>query len=201
MPREIMLDCETLSLEPNALVWQCAAGEIGNAYIPSAIGWLVDPEIYRIPLEGATFAVSAATERWTIENGNAYPFGIWEKRRENPNASGAFATVQHIHQTLMQMRGPDEKDCIFWAKNAAFDFPILENLFRFAGLRAPWYHRNKGCLYTMRIEVERQAQRRGLPMPEAAVNQGAHNAAYDVLYQIEQLDTYREFLDGANNAV
>ena len=118
-------------------------------------------------------------------------------RREGFEPNGAaFTSVAEIHEELLKMRGPDDKDCIFWAKNAAFDFPILEHLFRWAGLATPWYHRNKGCMYTMRIEAYRLAARPGAhALPPKRVNQWPHHAGFDVLYQIEELADYRRYID------
>lgn len=184
-PREIMIDCETLSLRSNAMVWQ-----VGFAVIEDN----AQAQSHYIDLRGWSALRKFDVDLSTIEflettEGLSDRYNAWFQRKV------PLTAPIDLHGILLANMSKNPRDTIFWAKNAAFDFPILENMFIECGFSVPWHHRNKGCLYTMRIECERAARVTSTTLPEMPDNPVPHDAAFDALNQIEQLRIYRSFTD------
>ena len=73
-----------------------------------------------------------------------------------------------------------------WCKGAKFDFSIMSDAYRTAGLDVPWFYRNENCLRTLLNrypELSKKHKFTGV----------AHDAIDDCLNQIKQLQAIYKF--------
>lgn len=209
MRKEYMIDCETLALSSRAAVWQFSIMEIPEQlpdqmeppYVTFFIPRIVLGIKFEAPANSANFTnrgqyeAKQSTVEWSLQQPGTM-FKDW--LLELPWASGNIPRMQeHLYQFLgvHSNRGDGP---LFWAKNAAFDFPILEFLFENLDVTIPWHYRNKGCLYTMRHEAARLANKAGFKLTPPAYTGTAHDSAADCENQIRQLHYYRGAIQTAH---
>ena len=85
---------------------------------------------------------------------------------------------------------PGEADARFiWARNAAFDFTRLENMFAAAGLRLPWHRRAQCDLYTVQ---NMHTARTGVGPSQAIERTDSHTALGDCQHQLKELASLLE---------
>lgn len=123
----IMIDIETLGTRPGAIVISAAfvrcvdeAHMVLNLNIPEqqALGLEIDP----------------ATHRWWGDQEAACP-GIWARVTENPQSLSV--ALPYIAQWLAWAGGADWQ---IWCHGATFDCPLLDELYRRAGIPSPWQY-------------------------------------------------------------
>jgi hypothetical protein len=125
MTTPLMVDIETLGTRPGAVVISAAfvrctdeANMVLNLSIPDqvALGMEIDP----------------ATHAWWGEQEAKQP-GIWARVTENPVP--LVAALPYIAQWCQWAGGDDWQ---IWCHGATFDCPLLDELYRRAGIVSPW---------------------------------------------------------------
>ena len=196
--REFMLDTETLSLASNAAVWEIAVVEIIGNGAGEPVYWNTDPFMVSASLDHMD--VNDGTIKWSLKQ-EGTGFKDWYAVYTGNSPRDSYLSTKTgliIDQMLDVAGGFDEaQKAIWWAKNSAFDFPILENFFKHYTTEMPWFYRNKGCLYTMRIEAERRWGVDRVKQFAPAYQGISHGAVDDCLDQINQLAYYRAIIDHA----
>lgn len=193
--REIMLDCETLALSTRALVWQIGFAEI---YESDAAGFacrsaLISPT--DAFFQQRYFVTQRSTIDWWVEQEYDL-FNEWYAAFSNEHGRPLNSIDYVSIADWFRTHASNDSETIWWAKNAAFDFPIFEHIFEVTGTKAPWTHRNKRCLYTLRGEVERFGKLHNKPV-EKYVRPNtvtSHDAMFDAIAQAEEVRHYRSEL-------
>ena len=174
MTKHIMIDTETLAQSPRALVWEFAAIEFLWEQGPHGLRLTEADKLhgYVVHADTSKFDVHLETLRWTR--------GMQPEQLGNYLNGVALAdcvTVAEIHAFFSARAGH-----MIWARNGAFDFPIMEHMFKANGLKMPWHRRFQNCLYT-KINDARRFQ----PDFEIVAPGHAHSALSDAHDQIDEL--------------
>lgn len=134
MTRHVMIDIETLGLEPGSVILSIAA----VAFDPSPA---LEPEVIfdaTISVaDGLKFGmkINPSTVAWHIDQGS---LGGGCRQRH-------FNTVQDALEVLWVRIGPDD---IIWANSPNFDCVLIEDAARRVGLQPQWHYRNLRDLRT-----------------------------------------------------
>jgi hypothetical protein len=173
MTVHIMCDIETLGTRPGAVVLSAALVRFSdeayctvNISVPEqqALGLEIDPE----------------THAWW---GGQDPVA-WQNATQNPVP--LLAALQYLDAWITWARG--DGDALVWCHGATFDCPILGELYRRAGMEAPWKFwdiRDTRTLYDLAgVNVKDYA----VPPPHIALNDaiGQTRAANEALRRIYQ---------------
>ena len=172
--KHIMIDTETLALSSRALVWEFAAVEFLWKQDGPAVRITPADKLhgYVIHADSSKFDVHLDTLRWTR--------GVQPERLEeylNGVSLTGCITVAEIHDFFSARSGH-----MIWARNGAFDFPIMEHMFKASGFNMPWHRRFQNCLYTKINDA-----RRFYPEYEIVAPGHAHSALSDAHDQINEL--------------
>lgn len=156
--KAIMLDTETLSLAPDAMVWQIAyrvfvipnpAAEVQmgrKIELTTGMGNSMMPHYNEF--DKSLFSISQSTEEWAAIT-YADDTDGYLKWRDHTFAGkhdmSSFRSAAMIHAELASHI---DRETQVWARNAAFDFPIINHFFECFNL-APLWHRSQQCdVYT-----------------------------------------------------
>jgi hypothetical protein len=129
MSTHIMTDIETLGTRPGAVIISAAfvrcsdeAHMVLNLSIPdqTALAMEIDPK----------------THAWWGEQEAKAP-GIWQRVTENPQPIAV--ALPYIAQWLQWAAG-GSNDWLIWCHGATFDCPLLDELYRRAGIPSPWQY-------------------------------------------------------------
>ena len=162
----LMLDTETLSTDPRAVVLSIGAVLFDETTVHRMFyrEVEVDPQ-----LRGGRH-VMASTLSWWVEQSDA--------------AKRVFSDAEHkqplvtVLQELNLFVGSEAPTVLAWANGAGFDLPILTTAYNDAGLPAPWRFHNERCFRTMKnLYPQVRGERRGV----------GHNALDDARNQAAQL--------------
>lgn len=170
-----MCDIETLGTRPGAVVLAAAfvrfSDEVSttiNISIPDqqALGLEIDP----------------ATAAWWHSQEANHP-GAWAAATQG--AVPLRAALEHITNWLTWAE-PDVFQRMIWCHGATFDAPILQELYRRAGMEAPWKFWNIQCTRTLYNLASVNPKDYAVPPPHIALNDAlgqtrAANAALAVL--------------------
>lgn len=164
MHRALMIDNETLSLRPDALLLQVGVGMVdldtGDVLYPPTNFWLQDED------QGERH-MDPATVRW------------WMQQKPEVIASVAHPVSSSILPVgALWDRFVDLRPDTVWAAPAAFDLPQIRSFFRG---RTPWTYKQERCLSTLWRALDPDKK---LAPPD---NPLAHNAASDVDWQMRYL--------------
>jgi DNA polymerase III epsilon subunit-like protein len=125
-----MIDIETLSTRPNALVVSIGAVRFGNELGKE----FYSPCFY----QQKDRDIDLGTVRW------------WMK--QTPEAKSVFESQDalSLRETLINLKDFIEPDDQIWANGVVFDIGILENAFNQYRLKFPWKYGNLNCLRSIR---------------------------------------------------
>jgi hypothetical protein len=125
--RDLMIDLETLSTRPDAMV--IAIGAVG--FGPEGLG----QEFYAAIRPGTAMGhIDERTVAWWMGQSN-------EARsvfREDNTDSLSLAAALQAFGAFVRSFGPDLR---IWGHGSSFDLPIIESAFRACGHPLPWGHR------------------------------------------------------------
>lgn len=163
----MMVDLETMSTAPNALVTSIGIAVFDEAEVL---------ESYHLSIiaEGQKGHISEDTVRWWLDQDPA----VFAQSRTSPLL--AVDVARRVREVWMNSNANT-----IWAKPAHFDLPILENFIRSVDVRVPWSHRDIRCLRTVEQIVGRKVE----------VMVGAHNAEIDARAQAEGLVVWNKDLN------
>lgn len=163
--KHLMIDLETLSTAPNAVILQIGAVrfdpmtcEVGNSL---QINVDID-SCLRLGMK-----IDDATFRW------------WMRQADTARLSVAGESTASIVAALISLKQFAEFEIeAVWSHGASFDIPILENAFRVANLDVPWHYRAPRDTRTLFWLAEQM--RNWQPQP---TEDRAHTAAADAVAQ------------------
>ena len=124
-----MVDVETLSTRPDAVIIQLAAVKFGFANDS------VDPFCVNCTIKSSV-ELGLSTTQDTIE---------WWKRQPREVLASVTKDAKPIHTVIEQFNtflGNDTKNLVFWANGSNFDFPVLESTYRALEQPVPWKYWN-----------------------------------------------------------
>lgn len=159
MTTHIMVDIETLGTRPGAVVISAAfvrcideANFVLNLSVPdqTALGMEIDP----------------ATQQWWSEQEAKCP-GIWARVTENPVP---IATALPYISHWIQWAAGGSSDWLIWCHGATFDCPLLDELYRRAGIPSPWRFWQVQCTRTAYNLAGVNPKEYAVPPPHVALN-------------------------------
>lgn len=170
----IMTDIESLGTRPGCVVLAVAFVRFSdetqvtlNLSIPdqTALGLEMDPD----------------TLSWWQDQEAKHP-GAWAAATSNPTS--LTQALQYISDWLAW--ASPEADPLIWCHGATFDAPILQELYRRAGIPCPWKFWNIQCTRTLYNLASVDPKQFAVPPPHIALNDAigqtrAANAALAVL--------------------
>lgn len=166
---ELMVDIETLSVHPDAIVLSigAVAFDPASGLAPAAFESTLDRT------QQVSRRIDPATVAWWIRQAEENPGAalVFDEPRPEP----VFAALQRL--TDYYHKWCDE-DSGVWANGPDFDLVILRSLYADLGQQPPWKHTQHRCYRTLR-SFAREA---GLHI-DIAPNQLKHNARSDADYQ------------------
>lgn len=168
----IALDTETLSLKPTAYVAQ-----VGVAVANLTLGRVLymPANFYVRDEDQVGRDIEPDTVRWWLHQNPAVIASV-----HNPVASVTMSAEDlytRIHQLMQEFTQVDDRVTV-WAGPAAFDLPLLKDLF---GGKTPWHYRQERCFSTLWRTMDPEKK---LAPP---ANELAHNAAADVDWMVRYL--------------
>lgn len=126
--RDVMIDLETMSTRPDAMIRSIGAVAFGPDGLGAQFLAVIDPA-------GAMGHINAETVAWWLAQSDTarHPLGsLYSGKRESlPVALGSFRDF------LRGLNGPLR----VWGHGSSFDLPIIESAFRACGHPIPWGHR------------------------------------------------------------
>jgi hypothetical protein len=158
MTTHIMTDIETLGTRPGAVVISAAfvrcsdeAHMVLNLNIADQqnLGMEIDPK----------------THAWWGEQEAKCP-GIWARVTENPQPIAQ--ALPYISQWINWAAGGS--DWLIWCHGATFDCPILDELYRRAGMESPWKFWQVQCTRTLYNLAGINPKDYAVPPPHVALN-------------------------------
>ena len=163
---EVMIDIETFSCKPNAMI-----ATIGAVKFQSSTGKIQEQYYEKIKINDKDiefFHQSMDTLLW------------WKKQSKESNTD-IFCKDGRIElkDALVKLCDFIPKEAKIWAKGPDFDCVILSTAFEYYGLEIPWFYWNKRDLRTlMDISNSKDADFQHL-----LVNR--HNALQDCIHQVK----------------
>ena len=158
MTTHIMTDIETLGTRQGAVIISAAfvrctdeAHMVLNLSIPDqqALGMEIDPK----------------THAWWGEQEAKAP-GIWQRVTENPQPIAT--ALPYISQWIEWAAGGS--DFLIWCHGATFDCPLLDELYRRAGMESPWQFWQVQCTRTAYNLAGVNPKDYAVPPPHIALN-------------------------------
>ena len=170
--RHLMVDCETLGLAVDAGVWQLAIREFtidpvaGVSFVEGGLelNALIDQVTVSDNVKAGRQSMDWSTILWLEKQEAAPLFKHWarlthglfhfdtimvydESNRSyvlDENCAGC--SVGFVLDTLQTFEAMEDSEVHYWSKGKEFDKPILENMFKASGLKAPWKYYNFHCV-------------------------------------------------------
>lgn len=164
--RDVMIDLETLSTRPDAMIVSIGAVAFGPQGVGDELHAVIDPA-------GAMGHIDPSTVAWWLGQGDEARYPI-SSLYAGERVSLAHA-VQRLTWFLRDLAVPPAALRI-WGHGSSFDLPIIESAFRACGHPIPWGHRAPRDTRTI-LELGGVK----VTMPEHA----KHNAVEDARAQAE----------------
>lgn len=133
--RDVMIDLETLSTRPDAMVIAIGAVAFGPAGLGASFHYTIAPD-------SAIGHVDPSTVAWWMGQGDEAR-AVFQLPKGSI-AGDARAQQAHLPFVLSEFRhflsdfGPNLR---VWGHGSSFDLPIIESAFRACGHMVPWGHR------------------------------------------------------------
>lgn len=155
----IILDLETLAVNPKAAVTEIAAQALRNDEWFSV---LIDPTYY----PSNAFVTDKETVAWHDKRNPQYPSYVSKLATSGTTPECATFNLVDWICSMEQKYGAH---AVIWTRGIDFDIPILTNLLSFYGIKNPWHYRNVRDIRTL-----------GAIVPGVKVIAGDHTALGDV---------------------
>jgi hypothetical protein len=179
MTTHIMVDCETLATRPGAIVLSCAFVRFSDMAHTTLNLSQPDQEQLGCFTDPATIA-------WWADQEAKTP-GAWAAATSNPVP--LVAALTHFSAWIQWATGGGDFE--LWCHGAGFDGPLLEELYRRAGIPCPWNFWQVSCTRTLYKLGLVNLKDYAVPPPHVALNDAigqvrAANAALGVLARAHQ---------------
>lgn len=129
VPRDVMLDIESLSLRPNALVLSIGACKFTCA---SDTGPIIGDRLLLVPDMTQQIIAGRHVDQETQK---------WWAQPENNEARIHWECPSKVHMmkvALVELSNFIQEASRVWANGICFDITVLEDLYRTNGLKVPW---------------------------------------------------------------
>jgi exodeoxyribonuclease VIII len=177
--REVMLDLETMSLQPNAAV--IAIGAVTFDLKTLTLGERFYTNVDLVSCQEYGLHIDAGTVKWWLSQSEDARKGVTGK------ASPLSAALQNFAEWLEASTLPVKERCI-WGNGANFDPVVLEQAYVACSIEVPWKFWGVRCFRTLKNLW---------PHVEADKRQGTHhNALDDAVHQVEHIFKIRRTLRG-----
>lgn len=200
-----MIDTETLSLGPKALIWEVAAVPFRITLFEDDAHWETTDSPYHgqvdyRKLSTRGYDIDLQTIRWTERQRRDDPsWSRWkalfldvdDRKSSEIRAGVALFEPKFLLGNLDRITG----DRPVWFRNAAFDVPAIEHLAAMTGEKMPWHRRQQSDLYTQ-VNMAQQLLGYEDGLPTVA----KHNALDDAMKQVGQLCDLTAMLGNALRA-
>lgn len=129
--RDVMIDLETLSTRPDAMIRSIGAVAFGPNGLGAEFSAVISPA-------GAMGHMDAETVAWWLGQGDA---------ARHPLSAAYTGKREHLASALQRFRLFLHDLPVFiekirvWGHGSSFDLPIIESAFRACGHQIPWGHR------------------------------------------------------------
>lgn len=165
--KHVMIDLETLSTQPNAVVIS-----IGAVIFSPETGE-VGPEIkFNVMSESSQDAglhIEAKTVQWWFSIPQAA-----RDRLNDPTPQTLLSALESLNMWLLSKAGTD---FFIWGNGATFDNVILRNAYKAVNLHAPWPYRRDACYRTMKAMFPHvKLEQKGTP--HDALDDARHQALH-----------------------
>jgi hypothetical protein len=177
----VMVDIETLGRDPGSLI--CS---IGAVLLSAAPMQYEEPTFYaRIALTSCDWlGIDAATVCWWMRQTEEARRQIFLAPEDQEDLGDA------LERFSAWLAKTDLETTAIWCAGGSFDFPILKEAYRRAGLPLPWRYLNERCYRTLRNLlpwVERPP--RGLRVEHVAIDDALLQAEHlqDLLVELGKL--------------
>lgn len=152
----VMMDVETLSLSPDAAVWQIGAA-IWNPSAPDTV-MVVELTVHPDDVIKLRHGhVDEATIKWQADKNSAnwsaaYQVPMVEGITRGQFVHGVCGLYQSFFNKIIALLDGKPEDALFWAKSTYFDFPIIEHLYKQStAYNLPWKYWNVHELRTFML--------------------------------------------------
>jgi hypothetical protein len=156
-----MIDLETLSTRPDAMIVSIGAVEFGPGGLGDVFYGVVDPA-------RSSGHIDPATVAWWMRQSDL------ARSIFSQSGDALSATLRALFDFIRANRWVYSltPSCRIWAHGAAFDIPILENAIRREGLVVPWHYRairdTRTILDLAGIKVQGSEDSKHLALDDAA---------------------------------
>ena len=171
MTTHIMVDAETLSTRPGAIVTSVALVRFADEAHTTINLSVPDQQALGLVQDEATLA--------------------WWAQQDPVARAAAFANPVGLRDGLAHLSAwiawaAPNGDCLIWCHGAGFDGPLLEAVYKAAGLPCPWHWASVRCTRTLYDLAGIDRRLYDVPPPHIALNDAiaqtrAANAALKVL--------------------
>lgn len=164
--RHVMIDLETLSTAPTAVVLSIGAVEFNERHILKEVhvNVCIDQQIR------AGLSVDDDVFRWWLQQSDA--------ARDALSESEPLSPVPALRLIADEMKLWDDTTRV-WANPASFDIAILENMHRAFGQEVPWKHWNIRDYRTVKnLFPEIQSSSKQIGVSHCAVDDAAYQAQH-----------------------
>lgn len=183
MYHHLMVDVESLSLEPNAAIIQFAAVPFepasGHARVAKQEETL-DLRIWPIAYPRKGYDVDPRTMDWWDQQDPDIRKSVFSGMLTPAEAATKF--IAYLEDGRAKGLFPaDAKDLRIWSRNILFDLPVIKN----------WLE-EEGCAYPFHYRAHREVYQELDGIPEKVIKEFSHNPAWhnavcDALYQARQV--------------
>lgn len=176
MTTHLMLDTETLGTRPGAVILSAAFVRFSDEASVSLNLSIPEQEALKMEKDPST------CEWWASQDPRA-----WAAATESPLPLAI--ALPYISQWLQWAAGG--QDFLIWCHGATFDCPLLQELYRRAGIACPWQFWQVQCTRTLYNLAGVNPKDYAVPPPHVALNDAlgqtrAANAAMAVLARAHQ---------------
>jgi hypothetical protein len=173
---DVMIDIESLSLKPNALV-------LSIGVVPFSVA---DSAVY----EGRYFQLNIREQQVLGRHVDVDTIAWWINQAEtNPKAAEVFRTkgsslVPAMYEFGQYVAQETHEGGRIWALGPQFDIVVLESLLEDCGVSKPWDYKQINDMRTIRSFVKRLGVEHEIRCPE---NMAMHDAHADATHQARWL--------------
>ena len=149
----VMVDIETCSTEPNALIKQITAA----VFTPNSNNF------EECEVESCTFNINTLNEKGEIEGGKYDVSESTRKYWNDPERKDALERYLKSEKIPLKEALVGLNDFLaqyqiteYWAKSPSFDFVILGNSYKEEGVKIPWHYSKLRDIRTLNAESDRK---------------------------------------------
>jgi len=188
MSSDIMIDLETLGLQPGCVLLSLGAAAF-SLNEPGSLGDTFHCNINRTSCVKLDMFIDPSTEMWWTTQSEEAKAGLW-----NPQPVDISITFYHFFEWIKK-----HGDVRVWSHGAGFDLPMIHDAARRCGYSMPWSFRNERdtrTLFHLARNLIPWGQYVEIMEQKAGVH---HHARDDSVTQAEQVMKLWAAVEGSKN--